>query len=70
MTEETEQPRLREHLREMRQALGGIGKDVERDLTDAPHLASEATKNTLARAAGVKRTPMKEWPEPSSAEPR
>jgi hypothetical protein len=66
MPEEGEQPRFREHLRDMRKALGGIGRDVEIDVASAPRLAKEGTKNTLARAAGVRRTPMKEWAEPST----
>jgi hypothetical protein len=64
MPEESEQPRFKEHLRDMRHALGGIGRDVEIDVTGAPHLAKEGTKNALARAAGIRRTPMKEWTEP------
>jgi hypothetical protein len=66
MTEETDQPRFREHLREMRKALAGMGKDVEIDVADAPHLAKEGTKNALARAAGIRRTPMREWSESTS----
>lgn len=66
MTDETERPRFREHLREMREALGGIGKDIETDVSHAPHLAKEGTKNALARAAGIRRTPMHEWSEPES----
>jgi hypothetical protein len=64
MTDETDQPRFREHLHEMREALGGIGKDVETDVAGAPRLAKEGTKNALARAAGIRRTPMREWTEP------
>ncbi len=63
MTEETERPKLREHLHEMREALGGIGKDVAIDVADAPHLAKQGTKNALARAAGLRRSPMREWSE-------
>lgn len=66
MTDETERPRFREHLHEMREALGGIGKDIETDVSHAPHLAKEGTKNALARAAGIRRTPMHEWSEPES----
>jgi hypothetical protein len=66
MTEEAERPRFREHLHEMREALAGIGKDVEHDVTDAPHLAKQGAKNALARAAGIRRTPMREWDEPES----
>jgi hypothetical protein len=68
MTDEAERPRFREHLREMGRALGGIGKDVEIGVADAPHLAKEGTKNALARAAGIRRTPMREWTEPDSAD--
>jgi hypothetical protein len=66
MTDESEQPGFREHLHEMRKALGGIGKDVKIDVAAAPALAKEGTKNALARAAGVRRTPMREWNEPES----
>jgi hypothetical protein len=48
----------------MREALSGLGKDVELDVADAPHVVKEETKNALARAAGVRRTPMREWTEP------
>ena len=68
MTDEGEQPRFREHLREMREALTGMGTDVGRDVANAPRLAKEGTKNVLARAAGIRRTPMREWDEPSVAE--
>lgn len=68
MTEETERPRFREHLHDVRTALGNIGRDVKTDVSDAPHVAEEATKNALARAAGIRRTPMKEWTEPGSSE--
>jgi hypothetical protein len=66
MTDEIDRPRFREHLHEMGEALGGMGKDVASDVADAPHLAKEGTKNALARAAGVRRTPMREWSEPAS----
>lgn len=68
MTDESERPRFREHFRDMRKALGGIGRDVVIDVADAPHLAKEGTKNALARAAGIRRTPMKEWTEPATEE--
>lgn len=68
MTDGTDRPRMREHLHEIREALAGIGKDVELDVADAPHVAKEGTKNALARAAGVRRTPMREWGEPASQE--
>jgi hypothetical protein len=71
MTEERETPKFREHLREMSGALKGIGRDIETDVSDAPHVAKEGAKNALAKAAGIRRTPMKEWSEPeSSTEPR
>jgi hypothetical protein len=70
MTNETDPPRFREHLRALRKALGGIGKDVEMDVADAPHLAKEGTKNALARAAGIRRTPMREWTEPVPEKPK
>ncbi len=70
MPEESEQPRFREHLRDMRRALGGIGRDVEIDVAGAPRLAKEGTQNALARAAGVRRTPMKEWNEPAREDPK
>jgi hypothetical protein len=64
MTDESEPPRLRDHLREMGHALGAIGKDVGKDVADAPHLTKEATKGALARAAGLKHKPIQEWGEP------
>jgi hypothetical protein len=70
MTDETDRPRFREHLHEMRSALGGIGTDVKIDVADAPHVAKEGTKNALARAAGIRRTPMREWTEPPSEDPK
>jgi len=66
MTEEGEQPRFREHLHELREALTSVGKDVELDVADAPHLAKEGTKNALARAAGLRRKPIRAWSEPPS----
>lgn len=68
MTEETPPPRFREHLHEVREALAGIGRDVKVDMADAPHVAKEGTKNALARAAGIRRTPMREWNEPTTAD--
>ncbi|HXQ78740.1 MAG: hypothetical protein WB788_03475 [Thermoplasmata archaeon] len=70
MTDEADRPRFRDHLHEMREALGGIGQDVKIDLADAPHLAKEGTKNTLARAAGIRRTTLREWTEPSADDPK
>jgi hypothetical protein len=70
MTDEIDRPRFREHLHEMRKALGGIGKDVEIGVVDAPHKAKEGTKNALARAAGIRRTTLREWTEPASEEPK
>jgi len=46
--------------------MGGLGRDVEADVTGAPRLAKEGAKNALARAAGVRRGPMHEW---SDSEP-
>lgn len=70
MPDESERPRFREHLHEMRESLGGIGKDVAIDVAHAPHLAKEGAKNTMARAAGVKRTPLEEWTDPSTEAPK
>ncbi len=39
-------------------------------ISNAGHRASEGTKNALASAAGVRRTPMKEWHPPSPAAER
>lgn len=66
MTEEEERPQFRQHLHEIRDALGGIGRDVKVDVADAPHLAKEGAKNAFARAAGVRRGPMHEWSDPES----
>lgn len=68
MSDETPTPKFREHLHEMREALAGIGKDVELDVADAPHVAKQGTKNALARAAGIRRTPMREWTDSTSAD--
>ncbi|HTW39737.1 MAG TPA: hypothetical protein VMF04_02615 [Thermoplasmata archaeon] len=68
MTDEDERPRFREHLHEMRSAMGGMGRDVETSVADAPHRAKEGTKNALARAAGIRRAPLEEWSEPGSTE--
>jgi hypothetical protein len=68
MTEDTDRPRIREHLHEMRVALGGIGKDVELDVADAPQLAKQGAKNALARAAGIRRKSLREWSEPAAEE--
>ena len=65
MSEEPEPPRFREHLHEMREALAGLGRDVKTDVADAPRVAREGTKNALAKAAGVRRTPMREWSDPA-----
>jgi len=65
MPDEAEHPRFREHLHEMRESLGGIGKDVAIDVANAPHLAKEGAKNTMARAAGVNQKSLREWTEPS-----
>jgi len=66
MTEESETPRFREHLHEMKQALSGLGKDVKTDVSDAPHVAKEGAKNAFARAAGIRRAPMHEWSDPAT----
>jgi len=66
MTDSTSQPGFREHLRQIRQAFGGIGKDVEIEVANAPRLAKEGTKNALARAAGVRRGSMREWTHPEA----
>lgn len=50
----------------MRVALGGIGKDVELDVVDAPRLAKRGAKNALARAAGIRKKSLREWSEPAS----
>ena len=70
MTDETDRPRFRKHLHEMGKALGGMGKDVATDVADAPRLAKEGTKNAFARAAGIRRTPMREWTEPEPDDPK
>lgn len=49
----------------MREALAGMGRDVQIDVSNAPRLAREGTRNALARAAGIRRTPMHEWSEDS-----
>ena len=68
MPDERKETRFREHLHEMREALGGIGRDVEIDVEHAPRVAKEGTKNALARAAGIRRAPMHEWSEPEPSE--
>ena len=69
MSDLEERPRLREHMSEIRKALHAIGKDVEIDVADAPHLAKEGTKNAFAAAAGVRRKPIRGWEPPPAAEP-
>ncbi|HTP54891.1 MAG TPA: hypothetical protein VML94_08065 [Thermoplasmata archaeon] len=68
MTDEPDSAGFRDHLRQIRQAFGGIGKDVKIDVANAPRLAKEGTKNALARAAGVRRGSMREWSEPEAAD--
>jgi len=68
MPDERETPRIREHLREMREAVGGLSRDVKTDVTDAPRALKEGTKNAFARAAGIRRTPMREWTAPSETD--
>lgn len=70
MTEEPEPPRFREHLHEMKEALTGIGQDVKTDIADAPRVAKEGTKNAFAKAAGIRRSPMREWSEPDPSDPK
>jgi len=41
----------------------GVARDA---MVSAGHRAKEGTKNALASAAGVKRTPMRQWSPPSS----
>ena len=61
MTDDPARPRIREHLSDLGRAIGAVGKDIELDVADAPHLAKQGTKNAMARAAGIKRTPLEEW---------
>ena len=61
MSDEESGSRFREHLRELRSALSGVGRDVKINVADAPHAAKEGTKNVFARAAGIKRGPMRSW---------
>ena len=68
MSDDDEGPRFRQHLRELGRALGGIGRDVKLDVTDAPRVAREGAKNAFARAAGVRRAPMREWSDSDSAD--
>ncbi len=70
MTDEADRPHFREHLHQMREALGGIGKDARTEVADAPHLVKDGTKNALARAAGIRRAPMRKWTEPTSEDPK
>jgi hypothetical protein len=70
MSDESDRPRFREHLSEMKKALGGIGKDLEIGASDAPRVAKQGTRNALARAAGIRRTPIREWSEPPADEPK
>ncbi len=43
----------------------GAARDA---MVSAGHRAKQGTKNALAAAAGVKKTPMKEWSPPSASE--
>ncbi len=63
MSEKTDRPKFREHLHEMGRALAGVGKDVEIGAANAPHFAKVGTRNALARAAGIRKTPLQEWSE-------
>jgi hypothetical protein len=69
MTDEAHKSQFRTHLREIGRALEGLGKDVEIDVADAPHTVRVGTQNTLAKAAGVRRTPLEAWSEPVEAAP-
>ena len=70
MADDDHRPRFREHLHEIREAMGDIGRDVEIDVANAPRRAKEGTKNAFARAAGIRRTPLNAWDEPAAEEPR
>jgi len=70
MSDEPERPKFREHLQEMGAALGGIGRDVGTSVSDAPHLAKEGAKDAFARAAGIRRKPLKEWSSPETTDPK
>jgi len=48
--------------------VAGLGHDVRTDVADAPRVAREGTKNALARAAGVRRSPIREWSDPASSD--
>jgi hypothetical protein len=54
----------------MKEALTGIGQDVKTDIADAPRVAKEGTKNAFAKAAGIRRSPMREWSEPDPSDPK
>lgn len=69
MSDERDGSRFREHLHQLRSALSGIGRDVKIDVEDAPHAAKEGTRNALARAAGIRRGPMKGWSAPTDDKP-
>jgi len=43
----------------------GVARDA---MVTAGHKAKEGTKNALATAAGVRRTPMREWSSPTTGE--
>jgi hypothetical protein len=70
MSDEVDRPRFREHLGDLGRALGAMGKDVGEDVADAPHLAKQGAKSAMARAAGIKRTPLKQWSEPDEPSPK
>ncbi len=64
--------RVPQHLANAGAAIGtgaaraaGATRDA---FVDAGHRAKEGTKNAFAAAAGVRRTPMREWSPPSSGE--
>jgi hypothetical protein len=53
--------------------VGGVGEIASRTgdaLSSVGKRATEGTRNAFASAAGVRRTPMKEWHTPSNPPPR
>jgi NADP-dependent 3-hydroxy acid dehydrogenase YdfG len=69
---DTEVRRIPQHIANAGIALGsGAARAgaVTRDaFVSAGHAAKQGTKNALATAAGVRRTPMREWAPPSTDE--
>ena len=68
MTEPDEETHFKEHWSQLRKAAHGIASDVETGVADAPHRMKEGTKNALASAAGVRRTPIRSWSPPEGSE--